>query len=274
MGKMDQEERFTCPKRGALVSKDDKFCSNCGASLSNVSFSSVFPEISGGERESEEAYERKFTLTQRFYKLLTSPSEAMRDIAFAPDYEGFFLIFVMEIVLVSVTLWLVFQKIHFVGEHAGAIIGSVTGVIFFAVVLGMGIVIVKWLIKSLIVRHACDNGSGWSFKTAASITGYAYFADIVVGIIGICLSWFLIPSFTVDTTDLQVAIQEMNNYMAQLTSLQLLYSLPVSFIGLLWKSYLGGLGASFGTKDKCSLRGGIIIFFVLGLIGLLFSFVT
>jgi hypothetical protein len=274
MGKMDQEERFTCPKCGAVVSKDDKFCSNCGASLSNVSFSSVFPEISGGERESEEAYERKFTLTQRFYKLLTSPSEAMRDIAFSPDYEGFFLIFVMEIVLVSVTLWLVFQKIHFVGEHASAIIGSVTGVIFFAVVLGMGIVIAKWLIKSLIVRHACDNGSGWSFKTAASITGYAYFADIVVGIIGICLSWFLIPSFTVDTTDLQVAIQEMNNYMAQLTSLQLLYSLPVSFIGLLWKSYLGGLGASFGTKDKCSLRGGIIIFFVLGLIGLLFSFVT
>jgi hypothetical protein len=262
---MGEEEKFTCPKCGALVSKGDRFCKNCGASL--VEVSEVFTEVPLTEHVPEEVYERKLSLTQRFYKLLTVPSEAMQDIALAPDYEGFVLITVMEIVLVSADLALVLQKIQLVGENAGKVSGLVTGFLILAVVLGIGIYVVKWLIKSLIVKYACDSGSAWNFKTAASITGYAYLPEIITGLIGTCVSWFLIPSMTINTTNLQAAMQTVESYRAQLNWLKLF-----SFFGLIWKSYLGGLGARFGTKEKCSLGTGIAVFFVLGLISLLISF--
>ena len=65
----------------------------------------------------------------------------------------------------------------------------------------------------------------------------------------------------------------MNNYRAQINTLNLTFSLPVSLLGLIWKSYLGGLGTDFGTNGKCSVSTGFVVFFALGLIGLLVSFV-
>jgi len=270
---MSEEEKFTCPRCGALVSRGDRFCKNCGASL--IEFSETVPEtLPMPERVPEKRYEREFSLTQRFYKLLTSPSEAMRDIALVPDYEGVVVIIVMELILAVSAIALVFQKIHFVGKHANTIMGFVALGVTLGFILAIGITVVRWLIKSLLVRYACDSGSAWNFKTAASITGYAYLADIIIGLIGMPVSWFLIPSMTVDTTNLQAAIQTMNSYRAQLSWLNLVYTLPFSLFGLLWKSYLGGLGARFGTEEKCSFSTGIVVFFVLGLIGLLISFVT
>jgi len=268
---MSEEEKATCPKCGALISKGDRFCKNCGASLIEVS--EAFTETLSSERVPEELYERKFSLTQRFYKLLTAPSEAMRDIALAPDYEGVAIIIVMELVSAILAIALVLQKIHFVGEYANTVMGFVTLGLTLGFIFAIGIIIVRWLIKSLIVRYACDSGSAWNFKTAASITGYAYLPEMIIGLIGICVSWFLIPSMTFNVADLEVARQQLESYQAQLNWLKLLCTLPFSFFGLLWKSYLGGLGARFGTKEKCSLDTGIAVFFVLGLISLLISFV-
>jgi len=266
------EEKFACPKCGALVSKGDRFCKNCGASLIEVSV----PEVSAlvvPEQKIEQPYERKFSLIKRFYKLLTAPSGAMEDIALAPDYGGVAIIIVIEVILSILSVVLVFQKIHFTGTHADAIMGYVTLAFTLVCFLSLGVIVVRWLIKSLIVKYACDSGSAWNFKVAASITGYAYIADIIVSVIGGCISWYLMPSITINTTDLQAAIQTMNNYRAQLSWLMLVYSLPVSLIGLIWKSYFGGLGAHFGTGEDCSVGKGVAVFFILGLIGLLISFI-
>ncbi len=130
------------------------------------------------------------------------------------------------------------------------------------------------MIKSLIVKYFCDSGSSWDFKVAACITGYAYIADIVIGVLGLVVLWFLLPTFQLDTGDLEAVRQALSGYQAQLNWLKLIYSLPLSLLGLLWKSYLGGLGAKFGTKEKCSLGTGIAVFFVLGFIGILISFIT
>jgi hypothetical protein len=271
---MSEEEKFPCPSCGTLVSKDDVYCRKCGVNL--VGFSKTVPEAppSPPERPLEELYERKFSLTQRFYKLLTAPSEVMRDIALAPDYGGVLVIIALEFVFLAVVVVMVLQKIRFSGPYAETIWGMVSGLLVAAIIVG-GVIIVpaKWLIKSLIVKYACDSGSGWDFKTAASVTGYAYIADIVMGIIGICIGWFLLPTLHLDTTDLGAIRQAFNDYQAQLNWLRLTYSLPFSLFGLLWKSYLGGLGAHFGTKEKCSLGVGIAVFFVLSLIGFLISFV-
>jgi hypothetical protein len=222
----------------------------------------------------EEPYERSFSLAQRFYKLLTSPSEAMRDIALAPDYEGVLVVIALNIVVLSVAVGIALQKIQFSGPHAETISGMVSGLLIAAIFIAGILEVAKWAIKSLIVRYACDSGSGWDFKTAASVTGYAYIADIIMGVIGLCIGWFLLPTFRLETTDLEAMRQAINDYEAQVNWLGLVYTLPFSLFGLLWKSYLGGLGTRFGTKEKCSLSMGIAVFFVLSLIGIMISFIT
>ncbi len=271
---MSEEEKFPCPNCGTLVSKDDVYCRKCGANLTG--FSKTVPEAPPPtpERLPKEVYERKLSLTQRFYKLLTAPSEAMRDIALAPDYEGIIVVLALDFVLLAVTLGLVMQKIRLSGPYAGRVGGMLSGILAVAVFIAVIILAVKWAVKSLIVKHACDSGSGWDFKTAASVTGYAYIADVVMSIVGLCLAWFLLPTFHLDLTDLEALRQAVNDYQAQLDWLRFMYTLPFSFFGLVWKSYLGGLGARFGTKEKCSLSMGILVFFVLSLIGFLISFIT
>lgn len=271
---MSEEEKFLCPSCGTLVSKGDLYCKKCGVSLTE--FSKTMPETPPTpETVPKELYEKKFSLAQRFYKLLTAPSEAMKDIALAPDYEGVLVVIALEVVFLSVAVVIMLQKIQISGPYAETIWGMVSGLLVAAIIVsGVIILPIKWLIKSLIVKYACDSGSGWNFKTAASITGYAYIADIIMGIIGICIGWFLLPTFHLDTTDLEAIRQAFNDYQAQLNWLRLVYTSPFSLFGLLWKSYLGGLGAHFGTKEKCSLGTSIAVFFVLGLIGFLISFVT
>ncbi len=271
---MSGEEKFSCPGCGTLISKDSMFCKKCGVNL--VGFSETALEVppSAPERLPEEFYERKFSLTQRFYKLLTSPSEAMRDIALAPDYEGVLVVIALNIVFLSVAVGIALQKIQFSGPHAETISGMVSGLLIAVIFIAGILEVARWAIKSLIVRYACDSGSGWDFKTAASVTGYAYIADIIMGVIGLCIGLFLLPTLHFETTDLETMRQTLNDYEAQLSWLQLLYALPFSLFGLLWKSYLGGLGTRFGTKEECSLSMGIAVFFVLSLVGLLISFIT
>ncbi|MDH5482219.1 MAG: zinc ribbon domain-containing protein [Candidatus Bathyarchaeota archaeon] len=266
------EEKFACPKCGMLVSKGDSFCKNCGLSLVEAPVSETTAPVVTEEKV-EMRYERRFSLVQRFYGLMFAPSGAMEDVALAPDYGGVAVIVALELIVSILSIVLAFQKIHFVGAYATAIMNVVNLALMFAVFLGFVLLIARWLIKALIVKYACDSGSGWDFKTAASVTGYAYLATIIVSVLSLCVSWFLLPEFVVDTTNLQAAIQTMNEYRAQMNWLILVYSLPVSLIGLAWKSYLGGLGAHFGTKRRCSVGTGVMVFFLLGLIPLFFSFI-
>jgi hypothetical protein len=132
--------------------------------------------------------------------------------------------------------------------------------------------VVRWLIKSLLVKYFCDSGSGWSFGTAASVTDYAYLPEILVSLVGIVVVWFMLPPFTIDMTGLETAQQSFSSHMAEITWLRLWFSLPASFVGLAWKSYLGSLGAHFGTEESCSVKTGFALFFVLGLAGMLLSY--
>ncbi len=266
------EEDFPCPQCGKTVSKTDRYCKNCGASL--IGLPEPLPTTPPPQEVMEPSYERRFSLLGRFYKLLTAPSEAMKDIALAPDYAGFFVIVALQVPMTAVTIMMALQKIQFVGTYAGQISSLLVSLLAGVLVLAVVLVIIRWLVKSLIVRYAGDSGRSWSFRTAASVTGYAYIISVIFAIVGIPISWFLVPTFIVDTTNLSTAIQQMNDYRAQLNTLTLTFSLPVSLIGLIWKSYLGGLGTHFGTNGKCSIRTGFVVFFALGLIGLLVSFVT
>jgi len=271
---MNEEENLKCPKCGAPVSKPDKFCKNCGMDLTKTVQSvqeSVPPEAQ--PLPSQEPYERESSMLERFYKLVTSPREAMRDIALAPDYGGVFVIIVLQIVLSAVSLTFILGKIELTGNSdvAASVRGIVTGAITVAIVIGGVLFFVFWLVKSLIVKYACDSGSGWNFGVAASVTGYAYLADLVFGIIMTAIFLWFMPSVVIDVSNLDAARQAVADFQAQVNWIRLLFSLPFSFVGLLWKSYLGALGTRSGTQERCSVGTGFAVFFVLGLIGWLIS---
>lgn len=107
-------------------------------------------------------YERRFSLLLRFWKLLISPSEAMRDIALAPDYTGPTAILALEIIAATIAVWGTMQKINIVGssEYIPRIWGFVGAIIAVAVIVSGFMMIARWLIKSLIIKYACDSESG------------------------------------------------------------------------------------------------------------------
>lgn len=134
---MTEEEKIACPKCGMLVPKSDKLCKNCGTTLIEVS-RAVPAMPPAPEIVPEERHERKFSLIQRFLKVLTKPFEAMKDIGLAPDYGGAVAVIVTETVLASVAVILIFQRVQFVGTYAEEVWNFVVGI-------GLLGIIVAWL---------------------------------------------------------------------------------------------------------------------------------
>jgi hypothetical protein len=95
-------------------------------------------------------YERRFSLLLRFWKLLISPSEAMRDIALAPDYIGPTFIIVLEVFVAAIAIWGTMQKFNQIGssQYISTVWGFVSAIIAVAVVISGFIMIARWLIKS------------------------------------------------------------------------------------------------------------------------------
>jgi len=262
-------EEMACPVCGASVSKEDEFCKRCGAKLGDVSrlVESAKPEVA----EAKPVYSRRYSMAQRLCRVLFSPSEVMKDVALAPDYGGVVVIMVLQFIYTVIMIEGVLSKFYFTGQYAAQMSGFVSLGIGLAMVL-LGVLLpVRWLIKSLIVWKACDAGSKWSFKKAACVTGYAYIAEFVLGLISGIMVLFLMPTIHIDTSNLDQAIQTLRSvYTPQILSIRQ-YALPITFVGILWKSFLGGVGTHFGTDEKCSKLMGFAVFFLLALISLAFS---
>jgi hypothetical protein len=271
--KMNEEGNFKGSNRNPSGYKTDRFRGNCEKNPSRFSGSSQdrLPET---ETPTPQVYVRKYSVLQRLYKLIVSPSEAMKDIGLAPDYSGPMLLVILETIFGSVALALVFQKIQLIGDSqtVSRVWGLVSTVVAIAVVLSIFLFIAFWLVKSLLVKYLCDGGSGWSFGTAASVTGYAYLPDVIFGIISLIVVYPLLPSLTLNVSDLTAASQALADFRAQALGIELALSIPIGLIGIIWKSYLGGLGAKFGTQEQCKLMWAFVAFFVLALLGWLISF--
>lgn len=197
----------------------------------------------------------------------------MKDIALAPEYSDVIAIIIFNVILSGIAILLVLQKIHYTGggQYMAYFWSIFMGVLAFAVLLAGVVFVVFWLVKSFLVKYFCDSGSEWGFRTVAAVTGYAYLPDIVIALIGAFAAWFLFPQMTFNLSDMEAAMRALADYQAQMSWIKLFLTLPLSVIGLFWKSYLGGLGARYGTKGKCTFGMGFAVFLVLGLVGLLIS---
>jgi hypothetical protein len=274
---MNAEENLVCPNCGSSVARTDVICKNCGGVLARPSgFAQKEPEVTldSGSREADE---RKFySVFERFHKLVVSPSEAMEDIARWPDYTGPVVLVILLSILAAVNIALAYQKIQWTGDPqlVSEAQSFASMVIAIAVIIGVVLVFAFWLVKSLLVKALCNSGSDWEFRTAASVTGYAYIADLIFGIIGEIVVFPLLPSVTINVSDTAATTQAIANFRAQVLPIELAISIPLGIIALVWKSYLGGLGTKVGTDERSSLGQGFAVFFVLGLFGWLISFVT
>jgi len=219
-------------------------------------------------------YQRRYGVFSRLVRILFKPSETMKDIAAAPDYSGVAIILVFQIVLGIVSVALVLSKIEVTGPYADLFRSVFQTVIVAAFAISFILTPVKWLIKSLIVWKVCDVGSQWEFKRAASVTGYAYVANLIVSLVTLPLVPFIFPVIQIDTTNLEAARIWMESYTAQLAGLEFYFTLPTLFVALLWKSYLGGVGTYHGTEEMCKVSGAFFLFFLLGLISVAITLIT
>lgn len=267
-------EISACPECGMPVSKDDGFCRKCGAKLNEDMLSESYNAELPKKLKTEPPYKRKLTLLQRISKLLTSPSEAMQDISLAPDYFGVAVIIILKTVIFGAAVVLVLQKMHLTGPNASTVMSTVASIMMSAVLIAPIFIAIGWLVKSWLVQVGCDNESSWDFETAASVTGYAYLVDVIIGVLRLFILWLFIPTLSIDTSNLEIATQQIEAFNAHTTWLHLVFTLPVSLIGVTWKSYLGGLGAHTGTRKMCSVQQGFAVFIVLGLIGLAIAFLS
>lgn len=218
-------------------------------------------------------YERKFPFLQRIFKVLFSPREDMEDVALAPSYGEVFMILAVMMFAALILIAFVFSKIQFVGLSLSP---AFWGIMIFAMVIGVvfayGLIVAVWLIVSVIVKFACNRGSDWDLKSAASITGYTFLVDIILGFISAAVFGFFIPPIPIDVANPELTQQTIANLTLQLNWLRICW-LPASFLGIVWKSHLGGLGANFGTRGKCSKKMGFAVFFCINLVGLLIAYI-
>lgn len=119
------------------------------------------------------AYERKYSVFQRLYKIIISPSEAMKDIALAPDYGGPLFVVILRMVVAVVAISILFQKFQLVGDSqiVSEVWGIISLILSIAVIISIFLYVAFWLLKSLLVKYLCNSWTDWSFGAAASVTG-------------------------------------------------------------------------------------------------------
>jgi hypothetical protein len=264
------------------VSPEDSYCRNCGANLRKPRLAST-PASAPSELLQPEMpppspptppYERKYGILSRLVRVVFNPSETMKDIALAPDYSGVIVILVAQVLIGIVTVAYQLTKVSITGPSAGLAYAIFYFAVIFAFVLSFILYPVKWLIKSVLVWKLGDAGSRWTFKSAASVTGYAYMANLILSLVSLPVIISFIPAINIDISNIEAARQWLASYQSQLAALELTFTLPSLLLALLWKSYLGALGTNYGTKQMCKVSSALLIFFLLGLITIAWSLFT
>jgi hypothetical protein len=262
------------------VSRDDIFCGRCGADLRRRSYATSPTVTPPRPPEMPPAppppppYERKYGLVSRLTHILYKPTETMKDIALAPDYIGVMVILIAQVFIGIVSVAYVLSRVTITGPSAGFVQGIMSIVIVLTFVFTFILTPVKWLVKSALVWKLGDAGSSWAFKSAASVTGYAYMANLIISLVTLPISIYVFPTMQIDTSNLEAAMQMMATYQSQFAALKFTYTIPALLLAVLWKSYLGALGTNYGTKQMCRIASAFILFFLLGSITIVISLFT
>jgi len=203
--------------------------------------------------------------------VIFSPKEAMEDIGLAPDYEGVIVVFVIWTIISAIGVALTIPKIQFVGPDSDLLNSVLATTLYGAIIFVPIVLVVRWLIKSYLIRHLTDSNA-WDFNAAASVTGYAYIPNVIFAFIGMILSWILVPSITISTVDVETALAQMAQFAVDTFWVTTGLSAILTLVALFWKSKLGSLGTHAGTHETYSESSAFTVFMIVGFIGWLIDF--
>jgi len=138
-----------CPECEHRVDPRAPVCPSCGYRFRLERFERVIPLLRRPERQ----WEGRLSLRQRLWAVLTVPAVAFWDIAREPDNQGPFLIFLGNIL--SVSLFYSAMVVHLIGENLLGLLLSTVGVI-----LVYSFLFLIWNLVYLGVIHAIVRLSG------------------------------------------------------------------------------------------------------------------
>ncbi len=273
---IDDDTSTICPRCGTVVPYGNAYCGKCGAPVSRVSYlAGDGPEPISTPRRTPPIqypkYDRKFSVLERITKVIFSPKEAMEDIGLAPDYEGVIVVFVIWTIISAIGVALTIPKIQFVGPDSDLLNSVLATTLYGAIIFVPIVLVVRWLIKSYLIRHLTDSNA-WDFNAAASVTGYAYIPNVIFAFIGMILSWILVPSITISTVDVETALAQMAQFAVDTFWVTTGLSAILTLVALFWKSKLGSLGTHAGTHETYSESSAFTVFMIVGFIGWLIDF--
>ncbi len=118
-----QLSKLRCPECLIRVDAQDAVCPQCGYRFRTEQFERILPFM----RRPEKQWESRLTLRQRLWGVLRVPAVTFWDIAHEPDRKGPFLIFLGN--LLAISLWYVAMVNHIVNPAPGLVWGF-AGILF------------------------------------------------------------------------------------------------------------------------------------------------
>lgn len=195
---------MSCPKCGALVAPDEEVCPECNYRLVQETLERLIPLLKRPEKEPISA----MPFPIRIVKAIIAPSQAFHDISRAPDFAGPLIIYLLNVLLVTLFYAAGWKHIYPFGNYwilralgEGALFGRLISNAIFVFIQFLFLGFIYWLPFRLI-------GKKGGFKKNLSIIGYAYMPVIIGRVVSVLLLLTLLPTIIipVDANVLQAGI--------------------------------------------------------------------
>ncbi len=194
---------------------------------------------------------QEWGFSRRLVGIFRSPKRAMANIAGEPNYTEPVIIIIVQVMLFCIAQSLVLSKILLYWFW----MPELTSMLFETTVWAGILMFAVWAIRSWIILVLYKQGTGWRFKSAAAVTGYAMIPVLLMNIPGLILISAMSP-YVLSTMSL-AAIQQAT------VTMKLIWALPLTLVGNAWQSYLGAHGVKAGTGGRRSFASGFTVFFSL-----------
>ena len=184
---------MNCPRCGALVAPDEEVCPECNYRLAPETLERLLPLLKRPEKEPISA----IPFPIRIAKAIISPSQAFYDISRAPDAVGPFMIFLLNVLCLTLFYAAGWNHIYAFGDYwalsalgEGALLGRMVSnaILVFIQFLFLGLI--YWLPFRLV-------GKKGSYKKDLSIIGYAYTPVLIGRAISVLILFTSLPSIVI-----------------------------------------------------------------------------
>ncbi|MFB0560854.1 MAG: YIP1 family protein [Candidatus Lokiarchaeia archaeon] len=180
---------MSCPKCGALVAPDEEVCPECNYRLAEETLERLLPLLKRPEKEPISP----MPFPIRIAKSIIAPSQAFHDIARAPDAAGPFILYVLNVLAITIYYAAGWNHIFPLGDYwilrvlgDGALLGRLASNAILVLIQFLFLGFIYWLPFRLIGRKS-------SFKRDLSIVGYAYIPVLIGRAISILILFTGLP---------------------------------------------------------------------------------